>query len=106
MTTMVRAPHPLTIEAMRERGIDASGQHPNGLAEVPEQFELAVTASNQAAETCPALPGAGELLHWSIPGPANATATPEEVKTGFGRVRDEIEAHVPSLAEELEVGAP
>jgi arsenate reductase len=98
--------HPLTIEAMKERGIDISGQYAKGLDSVPKQFELVVTVCDQAAESCPVFIGLGRLLHWSLPDPAQATGTPEEVKTVFRRVRDEIEARVRSLVEGLEAGTP
>jgi len=101
--------HPLTVEVMRERSVDVSGQHAKGLGEVPEQFDLVVTVCDPAergAESCPVFPGAGRLLHWSLPDPARATGTPEEVKAAFRRVRDEIEARVRSLVEEIEAGAP
>lgn len=99
--------HPLTVEVMRERGVDVARQRAKGLSEVPEQYDLVVTVCDQAAESCPVLPGAGgRLLHWSLPDPAQATGTPEEVKAAFRRVRDEIEARVRSLVEEIEAGSP
>ncbi len=98
--------HPLTVEVMKERGIDISGQFAKGLTAVPKEFELVVTVCDQAAESCPVFPGAVRLLHWSFPDPAQATGTPEEVKAAFRRVRDEIEARVRSLVEGIQAGAP
>ena len=103
--TQPTALHPLTVEVMQERGVDVSGQRAKRLSDVPEQVDLVVTVCDQAAESCPFIPGAKRLLHWSLPDPARATGTPEEVKTAFRRVRDEIEARVRSLVEETKAGA-
>jgi arsenate reductase len=103
--TQPTAVHPLTVEVMRERGVDISAQQAKGLGDVPENFGLVVTVCDQAAESCPLFPGAERLLPWFLPDPAQATGTPEEVKAVFRRVRDEIEARVRSLVRELEARA-
>jgi arsenate reductase len=93
--------HPLTVEVMRERGIDVSAQHAKGTAEVPADIGLVVTVCDQAAEECPLFPGSPRILHWSLPDPAKAIGTPEEVRAAFRSVRDDIESRVLDLVAEL-----
>lgn len=92
--------HPLTVEIMAERGLDLSGQHAKGIADVPPQVDLVVTVCDQAAEACPVFPGA-RTLHWSLPDPVQAKGSPQRVKRAFRQARDEIERRVRSLVEEL-----
>jgi len=49
-----------------------------------------VTVCDNAQESCPAFPDAGEVLHWPFDDPADATGTDEEKRKMFCRVRDEI----------------
>jgi arsenate reductase len=93
--------HPVTVDVMAERGIDISGHRSKGIADVPQDVEVVVTVCDQAAEECPLFPGAHTMLHWSLPDPAKATGTPEEVKATFRAVRDDIEARVRSLVRQL-----
>jgi arsenate reductase len=96
--------HPMTVEILAERGVSTSGQRAKGLAEVPLETDLVVTVCDQQAEACPVFPGNVRTLHWSLPDPARATGTPEEVRAAFRRVRDEIEALVLALIDELRTG--
>src|SRR6266542_6734438 len=55
----------LTIEAMREIGIDVSGQRSKSVAEFAGQkFDYVITVCDSARQVCPAFPGEGERLHW------------------------------------------
>lgn len=62
--------HPLAVAAMKELGVDISGQTAKGLAEFAGQrFDRVVTLCDRAREACPELPAA---THWSIPNPVTA----------------------------------
>jgi len=93
--------HPLTVDVMREKGVDISGQRAKGLGEVPTEVDLVVTVCDEAAEACPVFSGAPRTLHWSLPDPAQAKGDPDEVRAAFCKVRDKIEARVRLLIEEL-----
>jgi arsenate reductase len=105
--TEPRAVHPMAVEAMREIGIDISGQRAKGLAEVPlEGIDLVVTLCEGAAESCPAFPRPLERLHWPLPDPAGMEGTPEFVQDGFRMVRDDLERHVRALLATLPLSRP
>ncbi len=92
--------HPLTVEVMREVGIDVSCQYAKGLEHISQPVDLAVTVCDQTAEACPLLPGA-RMLHWSLADPAAATGDLETAKQQFRAVRDQIEVLVRALVEDL-----
>jgi arsenate reductase len=85
--------NPFAIEAMRQRGIDISGQRSKHLSEYLDQpFDYVITVCDQAAETCPIFPGKAERIHWSFPDPAAVQGNEAEVLSAFERVRDDLEA--------------
>lgn len=88
--------HPAAIEAMREAGIDITGQRSKSLDDVPWQgADTVVTLCGEAAEVCPAVGGSVRRVHWPLPDPAGA---PEKVRLDTFRViRDEIRWRVSSL---------
>lgn len=94
--------HPLAVEVMKEKGIDISVQYPKLVADVPRPVDFVVTLCGEAAEECPAFPGAKRTEHWGLPDPAKATGTPEQVLQVFRKVRDEIEQRIQRLSEDVQ----
>ena len=82
---------PEAIEAMREIGVDISGQESETLDRyLGEPFDYVVTVCDDANEACPIFPGARERLHWSLPDPSSVTGEGEERMEAFRSVRDRI----------------
>lgn len=101
VSTAVQTPDrdPLTVEIMREVGIDISQQHAEDLAQsLKEHFAYVVTVCDASRERFPVWPFTRNLFHWSLPDPRAVRGTPEEVKTSFRRVRDEIRQKVREFA--------
>src|SRR5713226_2176137 len=62
----------MTLEAMKEIGIDISNQWSKSVDEYAGQsFDFVITACNSARESCPVFPGTGERLHWDIEDPSD-----------------------------------
>ena len=87
--------HPLAIQAMKEIGIDISGQESKTLDRfLLSQFDYVVTVCDQANESCPVFPSATERIHWSFEDPSKAIGSEEQRLQTFRRVRDEIAARL------------
>jgi arsenate reductase len=87
--------HPLAIKAMKEVGVDLSGNGSKHVDEfVGQAFDLVVTVCDSAKETCPTLPGAKKIVHWPFEDPADATGTDDQKLRTFRQVRDEIAAAI------------
>src|SRR5690349_15046929 len=83
--------NPLAIEAMKEIGIDISGQKSKDAAGLLGQpIPYVVTVCDNARERCPIFPGTYRFLHWSFEDPAAAPGTHDEKLAVFRRVRDEL----------------
>jgi arsenate reductase len=87
--------NPGAVESMQEIGIDVSRHRSKAIGEFAgSQFDFVITVCDRAKEACPVFPGSSAMLHWSFEDPAGATGTPDERRSVFRRVRDEIAAEV------------
>ncbi len=90
--------NPMAVEAMREIGIDISGQQSESVeAYRGNAFDHVITVCDHARETCPVLPG-GRQHRWSFDDPAGAAGSRDERMAVFRRVRDEIAARLRQFA--------
>lgn len=90
--------HPLAIEAMREVGIDISGQRSKSVDDVGEGWDLVVTVCDS---NCPIPPRSGAKLSWRFPDPSKAGGTNDGQLGAFRDVRDGIRSRVSLLAKRL-----
>lgn len=94
--------NPRAIAAMREVGIDISGQESTRLSDdMLAGVDRVVTVCGHADEHCPVLPPTVERSHWPLPDPARAVGSEEEIAQQFRRVRDEIRRRVSELLRDL-----
>ena len=101
VSTAVQTPerNPLTVEVMKEVGVDISEQHAEALPQsLKEHFAYVITVCDASRERFPIWPFTRNLFHWSLPDPTDAKGSPEERKTAFRRVRDEIRQKVTEFA--------
>ena len=96
--TQVRAE---AIAAMREVGIDISGQRSKSVEEFTGQsFDYVITVCDNAKESCPVFPATTKRIHWSIEDPAAAQGSEEGRLAEFRRVRDELRARLRSFVDQ------
>jgi arsenate reductase (thioredoxin) len=82
---------PEAIAAMREIGIDISGQTSKTLEPyLGERFDWLVTVCDQAREACPTLPGAANQVHWDIDDPSAVEGDDEARLRAFRGARDRL----------------
>ncbi len=85
----------LTVEVMREIGVDVSGQRSKSVAEFAgERFDYVITVCDSARDRCPAFPGGGERIHWSLEDPAEAEAREEPSRQAVRAARDDLRARI------------
>jgi arsenate reductase (thioredoxin) len=83
--------HPMTIQVLKEIGIDISDARSKSVTEFLDQrFDYVVTVCDRARESCPVFPGAEESMHWGLDDPAEATGTEAQRLAVFRRVMTEI----------------
>jgi arsenate reductase len=92
---------PEAIQAMKEVGIDISGQRTKPVDEFAgETFDIVLTVCDHAREACPVYPGHTNRVHHSFEDPGNARGSAEQRLEAFRRVRDEIRTYLKEFASE------
>ena len=90
--------NPVVVEAMREVGIDISGNKTQAVFDVwksGQLFTYVITVCDEAdAEGCPIFPGPTQRLHWPFPDPSKFTGTPEQKLRQTREVREAIRRKV------------
>jgi arsenate reductase len=87
--------NPFALEVLKERGIPIKGLYPKLVNEfVNNEFDLVVTVCDGAKQSCPNLPCAKQIEHWSLEDPAAFQGTYDEILFTFRETRDEIERRI------------
>lgn len=89
--------HPLTVEVLRNHGIDWEGHRPKSIDEVAgSSFDLVITVCDNTRDACPFFPGAGAQVHWGLPDPAEKS-DPQVARRAFLETYDALLARVDAL---------
>ena len=90
--------NPMSIEVMKEVGIDISSHRSEPISKYLNfGIDIVVTVCDNARETCPTFPVSVQRLHWSIEDPAKKIENIED----FRNARDDIKKRVMKLKNEL-----
>jgi arsenate reductase len=97
--------NPLAVEAMKEDGIDISGNVTKDVFTFFKEgriYHYVITVCDEAsAASCPVFPGAHEKINWSFEDPSAFTGTHEEKLQRTLDVRDQIKEAVLGLIKRL-----
>jgi len=86
---------PLAVDAMKEVGIDISGQQVKDVkGAFHERFAYAVGLGDQSKERCPVFPFAFRIFRWNLEDPTATQGSTEERLAAFRRVRNQIDHNV------------
>ncbi len=86
--------NPYVVRAMKEIGIDISGNETKSVFNFFKQgrlYSYVITVCDESqADQCPIFPGTGKKLHWSFPDPSRFEGTDDEIMNQTAVVRDMI----------------
>lgn len=90
--------NPIVVEAMKDRGIDISGNATKSVFDILKSgmlFEYVITVCDEtSAERCPVFPGVTQRLHWGFPDPSAIQGSPEVKLAKTKEIRDTIEQKI------------
>jgi arsenate reductase len=90
--------NPIVVEAMREIGIDISGNQTksvDAMLKSGKNFDYVVTVCDEtSAERCPIFPGTASRLHWGFPDPSSFQGSHVEKLARTREVRNMIKAKI------------
>ncbi len=94
--------NPRAIAVMKTAGVDISSQESTIVtSEMLAKADLVVTVCGHADEHCPLLPASTRKEHWPLEDPGKAQGTEEEIMDIFRASRDDIQARVKHLLQQL-----
>ena len=97
--------NPVVVEAMRETGIDISGNRTKEVFDFikrGDSFYYVITVCDEtSAERCPIFAGVTKRLHWSFADPSAFQGTPDEKLEKTREVRDTIKARIDAWCAEV-----
>jgi len=95
--------NPVVVEAMREAGIDISGNRTKGVADfLGGNFAYVITVCDEtSAERCPVFPGKTTRLHWGFPDPSAIQGSPDQKLARTREIREMIHKKIASWCEEV-----
>lgn len=94
--------HPVALQVMHAAGLSTEGLRSKGWddfsgPDAPE-MDLVITVCDRAAgEQCPVWPGHPLTAHWSVPDPASATGTAEQIQKAFTNVLHVLQQRISLL---------
>jgi len=88
----------LAIKILTSHAHNVDGLYSKSLKIFWEQeFDYVVTVCDNAREACPNWPGKAEVLHWSLPDPAEATGSEKEKLAFFDKIYSDLTARISDL---------
>ena len=96
--------NPIVVQAMKEDGIDISGNSTNSVQEFIDQsraYDYLITVCDEAsAERCPFYPGGAVRLHIGFEDPSGLAGTDEEKLQRTREIRDQIKSKITEFLNE------
>ncbi len=97
--------NPLTVEVMREIGIDISGNKTKSVFDFFKDghiFNYVITVCDEGnSERCPIFPGITQRIHWSFPDPSSFKGTHDEKLVETRKVRDDIKSKIENFIQSV-----
>ena len=96
--------HPMTVQVMKELGIDMSTHRSKSVNEFyHDQFDYVITLHDDAREKCPSFQGSHTKIHKSIEDPTKVRGSENDKLEAFRRVRDQIKEWLTEFAERYQL---
>lgn len=87
--------HPNAVRVMARRGIDISARRTKHIDELaPQRFDHVITLCDRVREVCPEFPSHPNLVHWSLPNPADPERPDDATYPAFERTASELETRI------------
>jgi arsenate reductase len=95
--------NPRTIEVLDELGLDHAWARSKLMTEfLDQEFDHVLTVCDDAAEACPVFPGPAVRTHWSIPDPARASGSDEEIRAVYRATEADLRRRIDAFLATLD----
>ena len=94
--------HPTALQVLEEIQVHHQGVSKSVDEFQGQSFDLVITVCDQAEEECPLWLGGGKRIHVGFRDPAAIQGTEQEILEGFREVREQIQAAILPLLDEIQ----
>lgn len=89
------AVNPLTVEVLRNHGVEWEGKRPKSVDAVRgHHWDFVITVCDRAREACPTFPGQPVFAHWGLSDPAEAMGTHEQRLHAFHEIVQQLSRRI------------
>ena len=97
--------HPISIEVMKEIGIDISKHNSDHIDDyLDKNIDIVITVCDNANNVCPTFPGDVNRIHWSINDPFINWNFDLNQLSNFRQTREEIKSKLLKFIQEYKIG--
>ena len=89
--------HPMTLTMLKELGLPTDNLRSKSIDEVGSRFDFVITLCDVAREDCPPFQGGADLIHWSLPDPAQSNDSRRDLRQAFKRTAEELRRRITFL---------
>ena len=82
--------HPMTLTVLKELGLPADHLRSKSIDEVGGRFDFVITLCDVAREDCPPFQRGADVIHWSLPDPAQSNDSRRELRQAFKGTAEEL----------------
>ena len=87
--------HPMSIEVMKEIGIDISSHTSDSITNfIDKNLDIVITVCDNADKVCPVFVGEVERFHWSIEDPSKKSSSNSNDLVNFTKTRDDLKERI------------
>jgi protein-tyrosine-phosphatase len=86
----------MTLTVLKELGLPTDNLRSKSIDEVGGRFDFVITLCDVAREDCPPFHGA-DVIHWSLPDPAQSHESRRELRQAFKRTAEELRRRITFL---------
>ena len=89
--------HPMTLTVLKELGLPADNLRSKSIDEVGGRFDFVITLCDVAREDCPPFQRGADVIHWSLPDPAQSNGSRRDLRQAFKRTAEELRRRITFL---------
>jgi arsenate reductase len=87
----------MTLTVLKEMGLPVDNLRSKSIDEVGGRFDFVITLCDVAREDCPPFQRWADVIHWSLPDPAQSNGSRRDLRRAFKRTAEELRRRITFL---------
>jgi arsenate reductase len=87
----------MTLTVLKEMGLPVDNLRSKSIEEIGGRFDFVITLCDVAREDCPPFQRGADVIHWSLPDPAQSNGPRRDLRQAFKRTAEELRRRITFL---------